>query len=327
MDWETMKKQQPTVFQMLERSFEKNRLAHAYIFEGTRGAGKKETAILLAQRMFCSKHHRTVPCGSCKDCTRIRHGNHPDVLLVEPDGKSIKKGQVEQLQKEFGYKGMESSTKVYIVNDSDKMTASAANSLLKFLEEPEGETLAILLTENIHFLLETVISRSQVLTFAPPSYERKAKLLVSEGIGESVAPLLARLPDHLLERYNEDKEWIVQGRSLVIQLTEEALNRPHQMLLTLQDKWLAHFKDREELDAGLDLLLFWYRDLLTVRHEETGLAFPEQRDQLKAEAFQRTELEVTSQLQAVLEAKRQLQANVNPQLLMERLLLRLQEGL
>ena len=327
MNWEEMRQIQPTVMTMLEKSVEKNRLAHAYIFEGRRGAGKKQAALLLTQRLMCTAQDHEKPCGECRECKRIKHGNHPDVMTLEPDGTTIRKAQVESLQKEFTYRGMEPGLKVYIVNDADKMTASAANSLLKFLEEPESPTLALLLTENVHFMLDTIRSRAQKITFAPPSLERRAAIFLEQDINPNIAALLARLPDEWGGgNVLENVEWIVHARGLVIQLTEEVYHRPQQMLLTLQEKWLPHFKDREELDIGLDLLLFWHRDVLALKHRENDLAFPDQKEKLEQEALHMSETVLAQRLQWILQAKRRLRANVNAQLLMEHLLLRLQEG-
>ncbi|WP_026702361.1 DNA polymerase III subunit delta' [Salibacterium aidingense] len=327
MDWNQMWKEQPTVMNMLKQSIEKDRLAHAYIFEGMRGAGKKHTAWLVAQSLFCPWQQEAAPCGSCSECMRIEHGNHPDIIVVEPEGASIKKAQVENLQKELTYKGMETAFKIYIVNDADRMTASAANSLLKFLEEPESPILALLLTENVHFMLDTILSRAQKISFAPPSTDTRTKIYQEQGASEAAASLLARLPDETARGYNEEgTDWIVQGRALVIQLVEEVHSRPHQMLLTLQEKWLTHFKDREELDIGLDLLLFWYRDLLTVKYGQQDLAYPDQKEVMEKQGQRMPETDIANTLQLILDAKRRLRANVNAQLLMERLLLRLQEG-
>ncbi|RSL28908.1 DNA polymerase III subunit delta', partial [Salibacterium salarium] len=318
MDWNEMQVQQPMVMNMLKRSIEKDRLAHAYIFEGMRGAGKKAAAMLTAQSLFCPNTQDTAPCGSCSECRRIKHGNHPDVMILEPEGASIKKAQVESLQKELTYKGMETEVKIYIVDDADKMTASAANSLLKFLEEPESPTLALLLTENVHFMLDTIISRSQKISFAPPELEKRSVLFEEQGASKTAASLLARLPDEIGDSYTgENSDWIVQGRALVIQLVEEVHYRPQQMLLTLQEKWLTHFKDREELDIGLDLLLFWYRDLLTVKYGQQNLAYPDQSERLEKQVILMSETEVAKRLQLILDAKRRLRANVNAQLLME----------
>jgi DNA polymerase-3 subunit delta' len=102
--------------------------------------------------------------------------------------------------------------------------------------------------------------------------------------------------------------------------------RLHSALLTLQDKWLGHFSDREELDIGLDMLLFWYRDLLSITYGSDDITYFDQKATLERVALRFSEMEVVARLQAILEAKRRLRANANAQLLMEQLLIQLQEG-
>ena len=84
-----------------------------------------------------------------ENCKRISSGNHPDVHLIERDGLSIKKEQIKSLQEEFSKKSVEANRKVYMIADADKMSVGAANSLLKFLEEPAADTVAILMTEQV----------------------------------------------------------------------------------------------------------------------------------------------------------------------------------
>ena len=106
--WEQLEKIQPTVLQMLKNSILKDRLAHAYLFEGMRGTGKKEIGLMLAKSLFCAEpKERYIPCESCHYCRRINNGNHPDVHVVEPDVTSIKKQQIKLLQEEFAKTAVE----------------------------------------------------------------------------------------------------------------------------------------------------------------------------------------------------------------------------
>ncbi|PSL42233.1 DNA polymerase-3 subunit delta' [Salsuginibacillus halophilus] len=327
MNWNELLKRQPAAVRVLQGGLQKERLPHAYIFEGEAGVPKEAAARLLGQAFLCEERTTVHPCGECSDCRRVLSGSHPDLLTIEPEGASIKKGQVEMLQKEFTYKGMESAKKVYLIHEAHRMTASAGNSLLKFLEEPEGETLAILLTENLHFLLDTIVSRAQVVTFAPLPEDERAEELKEQGYTNGQAALLARIADRAtVEAQEEPGAWIVQAKTVVVQLTEEVQKRPQQVLLTLQEKWLPHFQDRKEQQIGLDLLLYWYRDVLYTKLKRLSLAYPDEVERLHEEALHTSEEKVSRQLEAILDAKRQLAANVNSQLLMERLLLRLQEG-
>ncbi|OLS34575.1 DNA polymerase III subunit delta' [Alkalihalophilus pseudofirmus] len=326
--WNELKDSQPKVVQLLQRSLEKDRLAHAYLFEGSKGTGKKQIAFQLAKSFLCKKSEGAEPCLVCVDCKRIEHRNHPDVHIIEPEGLSIKKQQVEHLQKEFTYRGVESGKKVYIVDQADKMTASAANSLLKFLEEPTAPTLAVLMTERASSVLPTIQSRSQQLSFSPLPREKFIERLEKEGISRTLSTLIAGLT----QSYEEaialmESDWIAQARSVVIQLNEELYERPHQVFLTIQDKWIPTFKERRELELGLDMILLWLRDLLYTQVGKTDqLVFADQQTLLEQQALSSSQEKTSQSMSFVLEAKRHLSANVNPQLVMEKLFFSIQEG-
>ncbi|MDV2686731.1 DNA polymerase III subunit delta' [Alkalihalophilus lindianensis] len=326
--WIELKKSQPKVVQLLQRSLSKNRLAHAYLFEGSKGIGKKRVAIQLAKSFLCKEREGAEPCQVCLDCKRIDHGNHPDVHMIEPDGLSIKKQQVEHLQKEFTYRGVESGKKVYLVSEADKMTASAANSLLKFLEEPSAPTLAILMTERAGNVLPTIQSRSQQLSFSPLSKEIFINRLEKEGNTKALSTLIASLTSSYEEAIALiESDWIAQARSVVIQLNEELYERPHQVFLTIQDKWIPTFKERRELELGLDMILLWLRDLLYTQVGKTDqLVFVDQQTLLEQQALSSSQEKTSQNMSFVLEAKRHLSANVNPQLVMEKLFFSIQEG-
>lgn len=110
ISWKEMTEQQPRVMRLLHNSIEKKRLSHAYLFEGKKGTGKLDAALLLAKSFFCLEAG-TEPCGECRNCKRIASGNHPDLHVVQPDGLSIKKAQIQSLQEEFSKTGLESHKK------------------------------------------------------------------------------------------------------------------------------------------------------------------------------------------------------------------------
>lgn len=329
MTWHDIAKSQEKVVKILTNSFKKERLSHAYLLEGPKGTGKKKVAIQLAKTFFCEEETETVePCGSCKECKRIESGNHPDVHVVAPTGQSIKIEQIRELKKEFSYRGMESKRKFYIIEDAQKMTPSAANGLLKFLEEPDGQSVAVLLTTEAHRILNTIISRTQVISFAPLTTMQLMDKLVDADISLPIAKVLCQLTTDVDEAFQlTHDEWIAQARAIMIQLVEEVCTRPHQVMLTLQDSWFSHFKEKDQLNLGFDLLLLWYRDVLrTLIGNEDQQTFVDQIDKLEQQALKSSQRKVSEQMAAILEAKRRLNANVNPQLLMEQLMLRLQEG-
>lgn len=328
MTWEELSRTQANIAKILTNSLSKNRVAHAYLFEGPRGCGKMNTALLLTKTFFCKEKVDDNPCHVCTDCKRIESGNHPDAHIIEPDGNSIKKEQIEYLRKEFSYRGMETKRKVYIVDDAEKMTASAANSILKFLEEPIGESIAILLTTNSFRILNTIVSRSQVLSFLPLAPERLQARLKEEGLSETDSLIVSHLTSDLAEAIQLCQDnWIAQARDKVIQLVSEVYLRPKNAFITLQEGWMDFFKEKQDMQLGLDLLAIWYRDVIRYQlDQEDKIVYIDQTQQLQEQSLKISQVRLGSNLQAVMDAKRKLDANTAPQLLMEQLLLRLQEG-
>lgn len=327
--WDQLLELQPTVLKMLKNSLLKNRVAHAYLFEGMRGTGKKEIALLLTKSLFCEQLvEEYKPCESCNNCLRINNGNHPDVHIVEPDGLSIKVEQIRNLQAEFSKKGVESQHKVYVISHADKMSVSASNSLLKFLEEPNPGTVAFLLTEQVQQLLPTILSRCQVLVFQPLAPQMMIKQLIENGVHPAKAPLLAQLTNNLEEalKLNVD-EWFAQAQKIVVKLYEVLKKNPLEAMVTLQGDWFLHFKEKEQIQRGLDLLLLIFKDLLYIQLDrQEQLVFIEENERLRQYALQTSGRRLSDQMSAILDAKRKLQANMNPQLMMEQLVLKLQEG-
>jgi len=327
--WEQLEELQPTVLKMLKNSLVKNRVAHAYLLEGIRGTGKREIALLLTKSLFCEAiidQYR--PCEECSNCRRINHGNHPDVHIVEPEGLSIKVDQIRNLQVEFSKKGLESLKKVYLLVHADKMSVSASNSLLKFLEEPNPGTVAFLLTEQPQKILPTILSRCQILTFHPLSPQVMIKQLVENGVEPQKAPLLAQLTNSLEEAQNLNvDEWFAQAQKIVVKLYEVLKKNPLEAMVTLQADWFSHFKEKEQIHRGLDLLLLIFKDLLYIQLDrQEQIVFREESERLRQFALHTSGRRISDQMSAILDAKRKLERNMNPQLMMEQLVLKLQEG-
>lgn len=327
--WEQLEELQPVVLRMIRNSLIKQRVAHAYLFEGLRGTGKKDIGLLLTKALFCeSLIDGYKPCETCHNCRRINSGNHPDVHLVEPDGLSIKVEQIRNLQAEFSKKGVESAKKVYLIVHADKMSISASNSLLKFLEEPSTQTVAFLLTEQPQRMLPTIVSRCQILTFQPLSPNVMVKQLIENGVQPGKAPLLAQLTNNLEEalELNVD-EWFAQAQKIVVKLYEVLKKGPLEAMVILQSDWFQHFKEKEQIHRGLDLLLLIFKDLLYIQlDKEEQIVFKGESERLKQFALTTSRRRLTDTMSAILEAKRKLDANMNPQLMMEQLVLKIQEG-
>lgn len=326
--WALWQTKQSFVTTLLVNSLKKNRLAHAYLFTGSKGTGKIEIATLFIKSLYCSQLRGIEPCHECSECRRISSKNHPDVHFISPEGSTIKIEQIRHLHKEMAYLGVESRRKTYLIEQADKMTQQAANSLLKVLEEPHDHTLAILVTEHVHQVIPTILSRCLLVTFHPPSVHELRKQLEKENVSHATALLATTLTTNYAEALQlATDEWFAQARNIVIQLTEELLARPNQLLLTIQEKWMPHFREKEQLEVGLHLLLYWFRDVVYIKLNATNkeIIFIDERERLERFSNTFSLSDIMKQIEVVMEASKRLQAHVNPQLVIEQVALNVVE--
>ena len=161
--------------EILEKAIKLNKTSHSYLFWGTEGIGKKLIAKEFAKMILCTDENKY--CGECKSCIEFESSNNPDFKIIEPDGNSLKIEQIREFQNKVSEKPIISNRKVYIINDSDKMTTEAQNCLLKTLEEPPEFVTIILIGSNESAFLDTIKSRCMILRFNKISDENIVKFL------------------------------------------------------------------------------------------------------------------------------------------------------
>ena len=325
--WSTIADIQPLASRIITNSIKKDRISHAYLLQGGRGTGKKALATLLAKTLLCPNTQGVEPCQTCNVCKRITSRNHPDVHWVEPDGRSIKIDQVQHLQKEFTYSGLESNRKVYVVTHADTLTLNAANRILKFLEEPSQQTTAIMLTENIQSIIPTIRSRCQIIDLQPLNKKDFQNKLMAHNVSESNAKLISALTHDFDDALalNEDA-WFAQARKVMLQLIDRYVTQSADSILFIHQYWLPHFKELEQQKLGLDLLLLAFRDVLYehMDHREAIVVYTVGSDALEKVSLSFSQARLIQILPMILEAKSKLQRNVNPTLVMEQLTLHIQ---
>ncbi|HLS06396.1 MAG TPA: DNA polymerase III subunit delta' [Bacillota bacterium] len=317
---------QPIAGEILMNSFKKNRLSHAYLIQGGQGTGKRTLARLMAQTIFCEQKTAVEPCQTCRNCKRIKSGNFPDLHWIKRDGLSIKNEQIKQLQREFTYSSFESGRKVYVIEDAHTLTVNASNRILKFLEEPTSDHVAIILTENSQSIIPTIRSRCQMIDLKPLSQEHFQTKLRENGINPQNTRLISQLTTDLQEAFqlNEDK-WFAQARKLMLQLIQVYITNPDDAFLLLHDDWLEHFQKRHEQERGLDLLIIAFKDIIYFHIDDpkSMVVFSADDPLLKRAMMTFSYERLLNILQALLHAQQQIRQNVHPTLVMEQLTLQI----
>ncbi|GGC75648.1 DNA polymerase III subunit delta' [Enterococcus wangshanyuanii] len=305
-----LSEQQPLLYQQLQKSFEHGRLAHAYLFEGDTGTGKKDFGLWMAKHVFCTNLIDNTPCNQCNNCLRINDNEHPDVLRVAPDGQTIKVDQIRALKAEFSKSGVETAQKVFLIEQADKMSIGAANSLLKFLEEPEGKILAILETNSLAKILPTIQSRCQVLHFQPLVKEKLIHALTETGISKNSAAILAELTNSFDKAVELSKdEWFNEAREVMQQWFDYLIKDDLQAFVYVQKKMIKVFKEKEQQALSFDVLLAFYRKQLT--------------DSVSQEQLKRVIEQQAQRIELILKARQKWEANVSWQSVCEQLVIRM----
>ncbi len=306
---------------ILRRAIDSGRLAHAYLFEGPEGVGKRLMALALARAVMCKDG---TGCGVCSACRKVDHNNHPDLHLLEPDGKTIKIEQVRSIQKELSFRPLEAPKKICLIDSADRMNQAAGNALLKTLEEPSGEALLILLTAHPESVLSTIRSRCQRLPFARlPQGMLKGVLLEQLGVDETQGHILAALSEGSFKKaLGKDRDLYLERRREILKALTALSPRSVLPIFELAQS-LADEKER--LPDILDIIQAFYRDLLLYQHgrAESDLVNIDLADKIRRIAPRENTATLLRKLEAIAASRRQLDRNVNRQLAMEVLILRL----
>jgi DNA polymerase III subunit delta' len=309
---------------ILQGSLKHDKLSHAYIFSGPVGTGRMQTAFTLAAAIYCQALQDDA-CGECLECRKVEHRNHPDLHLIEPEGSSIKIEQIRELQKEFAYRAKASGTKIYIINHADKMTVQAANSLLKFLEEPSSQVMAILVTENGHALLPTIQSRAQWISFTPMPREEMVLALLEEGLPAALVQPAVHLTAGLVAaRELIASNWFAEMRNVVLQLAKETLTRFPASIITVQHK-LIKTELADHMPCLFDLLILWFKDMVQLRlARRDKLVYTDQLDWMSPLANGRDVADWVRMMEQAVDLQKRLRFNANPQLAIEKMLVEIQ---
>lgn len=236
---------QPVVMKQLQTIFDKDRLAHAYIFDGEKGTGKVDIMHFFVKLMLCEHPHENVPCETCRNCRRVESGNHPNIHEIYPEGQFIKIDQIRDLISEMKMMGIEQGRKIYVLHHADRLNIASANMILKFLEEPDGEVTAILLTEQMQSILPTIRSRCQHIKFQKMPRQLLLKHLQENDVPHSMASTVSMMTNELETAiFLAKDEQFAQARKTVLKLVEAIRQNVHEAMIVVHEEWLPLFKEK-----------------------------------------------------------------------------------
>ena len=313
----------------LQNAISMNKVSHAYIINGERSSGKEFIARIFAMALQCEKGG-TEPCGECHSCKQAMSNNQPDIIYIgheKPNTIGVEdiRGQINN---DIGIKPYSSPRKIYIMNEGEKMTVQAQNALLKTLEEPPEYAVILILTTNVEALLPTILSRCVVLNMKPVPDAKVKKYLMEElGVPDYKANICVAFARgnigkaKLLASSEEFEKVKDEAITLVKYINDMEINEIVKAI-----KKITEYKF--DVNDYLDILSVWYRDVLLYKATKdiNSLIFKDELQQIRRVADRSTYEGIETIVNALQQAKRRLEANVNVDLTMELLLLTIKEN-
>ncbi len=323
-------------------------IPHALLFLGIEGVGKKTTAMSFAMACNCmakgkenlskEKEIRPIPCtapniitkseisGCCKSCSKIKSGNHPDIILVEPTGSFIRINQIRNLCNTLAMKPYEARLRMVIISDAQAMNPAAGNALLKVLEEPPDRTVLILTAMQTSDLLPTIVSRCQHIRFNPiPRNHLKALLMEKQGADHDDAKIIATMANGSVSRalsmmrHMNKINWM-KRRAWLLNEVESLSLRPIPSRLAFAE---TLSKNKEALGDSLEVMKSWFRDLVICKFHPSKIINKDVSEKIQRNSKKMNVDSLLSKIDDIHLAQKNIQANMNLRLTLEVLILRL----
>jgi len=287
------KNEQELAYSLLVRDIENNCVTHAYLIDENNYVNAYDMvlsfvkSILCEDRYYDSDNLDNDKCVKCSLCKRINDGNYPELKIISPDGMYIKKHQIVDLQQEFSRSAVEGKKRVYIIRDCDKMRTEAANSMLKFLEEPDDDIVAILMTNNINNVLSTIISRCKIIKL---NNIDKSTDVVDEELDNLAIDFVTNLE--------------IKGIETVI---------------NVKDIWFSVVgpKDRDKMVIVFDRMIDIYYDMMKILLNNNNIKCSKWLDKISELSMNNNIEGVLRKINVLIDSKDSIKFNVNSSLLMD----------
>lgn len=299
---------QPYAYKILKNAIKKNEHSHAYIIETNGYLDGMGLAISFAKALFCVNEQSTQNV-----CDMIDNNDFPELKIINPEGLIIKKEEIDDLQYDFSKKPIYSDKKIYIINKAERLNKSAANSILKFLEEPEQDIVAILITENIYSMLSTIVSRCQVISLI--------------GINEIEN---SNFEQKILSNLNITKlslENIFQSETELSFLNKciDFVNYYEKYKLDtfvhLNELWFNTYKDKDQFYIAFSIMTLYYIDILRKKCHTKINVFEEDNQDIINLANKLSYENLSTKINILINFQNKVKENNNLNLIMDKLII------
>lgn len=260
-----------------------DKISHAYLIEENDNPEAFKIVLEFVKAIICGCGELSIDDENI--CKRIDDGNYPELKIIEPDGLLIKKQQIINLQQEFSREALEGKKRVYIIRECEKMRPETANAMLKFLEEPDNDLVAILMTNNGNNILPTIISRCQ-------------RIKLSSNINTCTD-----------SEYDE----------IVIEFIKNVTNNGKKVFINKDNFWMDKLigKDRELMMGIFDTMIDMYYDMLKLKQGILNIKYEKYVEELKELSMNISQDKLLRIINYLLEARDSIKFNVNINLLMD----------
>ncbi len=297
---------QPILYNVLNNSISNNKLSHAYLFDSN-GNSDVYNIVLSFTKMIITTD---INDENEKEniCMRIDDENYVDVKVIEPDGMWIKKDQLLDLQSEFSKKAIEGNKKVYIIKSADKMNVQTANSILKFLEEPIDEIIAILIVDNINLMLPTIISRCQVIKLNKKALSSDSIDNFSSYFYQSKYTLLTEI---------EKRKLIDDAINFIIYFENNGIDT----IIYTKQLWHSNFKDRDLCVLAVNLCIYFYYDAIKYKCNLNNYFYGDKLSDISFVSGKNDYEELIRKIQTLDKIENYLKRNLNINLLIDKMII------
>lgn len=310
---------QPIAYKIVTNTLNCEHFAHAYLVETNNYESGLSFSLDFAKAILCPNYNKGQPiCSNCIQCKMIDDNNFPELKIIQPDGTWIKKEQLIDLQEEFNKKSIIGNKKIYIINKADRLNVNSSNTLLKFLEEPQEGIIAILVTSNKYQLIDTIVSRCQVISLNGQS-----------GI-ESEVSTNCKIAKILTDN-EKDYYYLVNGSlsleiDTVINFIKYYEQYNKKILLYMNEYWFKVIKEKDIISRAILLLLFFYKDVLNYKVMSKIEIFTDYIKEIKDISEKNTISKLLKKITIINENRQYVDSNANLSLLMDRMIIKMEEG-